>query len=91
MEFGLTNQPVSEPRPWPMPMASVGDSSTRYDFSIPTFDVGAHDFEGDLLSMMDQELSLEPESYDMVPHAYVPNVISDLDDRPLSPEYTDIG
>ncbi|XP_030525754.1 protein PHOTOPERIOD-INDEPENDENT EARLY FLOWERING 1 isoform X2 [Rhodamnia argentea] len=91
MEFGLTNQPVSEPRPQPMQMLSVGDPSVRCDFSSPIFDVEAHNFEGDLLSTMDKELSLEPESYDMVPQTYVPDVIAELDDCPLSPEYTDIG
>lgn len=91
MEFGLTNHPVSEPRPRPMQMLSFGDSSVWCDFSSPTFDVEAHDFKGDLLSTMEKELSLEPESYEMVQHTYVPDVIADLDDCPLSPEYTDIG
>lgn len=92
MEFGLTNQPVSEPRPLPMQMVSAGDASAWCDFSSATFDAGAHDFEGDLLSAMDKELPLEPESYDVVQNTYyVPDVISDLDDCSLSPEYTDIG
>ncbi|XP_030457825.2 protein PHOTOPERIOD-INDEPENDENT EARLY FLOWERING 1 isoform X6 [Syzygium oleosum] len=91
MEFGLTNRPVSEPQPLPMQMVSVGGSSARCDFSSPSFDVQVHNLEDDMLLRMDKELFLEPESYDMVQHTYVPDVISDLDDCPLSPEYTDIG
>uniref|UniRef100_A0A5B7AQU5 DNA helicase n=1 Tax=Davidia involucrata TaxID=16924 RepID=A0A5B7AQU5_DAVIN len=82
---------IADPVVQPMLKVS-GDSNLRFDLTPPIIgDVGIDDFGGSSPFDMDKDLSLELESFDVVPHHYVPGFISGLDDCSSLPEFTDIG
>ncbi|XP_041028492.1 protein PHOTOPERIOD-INDEPENDENT EARLY FLOWERING 1-like isoform X2 [Juglans microcarpa x Juglans regia] len=83
---------IAEPLLEPLPGAVPSDSSVRFDpFQPINLDVGKDNVESNLPTDMDTELSMEMENFEVVPHLYVPGLISGLEDCPFLPEYTDIG
>lgn len=84
--------PIAEPVLEPLPAAAPKDPDLIFDLTQPIIpDVGIDFVASNLTHGTDMELSMEMESYEEVPHCYVPGLISGLDDCPLLPEYTDIG
>lgn len=83
---------TAEPLLGPLPAAALKDPIIRFDLTQPIIpDVGIDNVDGILPSSLDMGLSTEMECFEVVPHHYVPDFISGLDDYPLLPEYTDIG
>jgi hypothetical protein len=92
MEHGEMPDHTAEPLLGPLPAVALKDSNIRFDLTQPLIpDVGIDNVEGILPSSIDMGLSMEMGSFEVVPHDYVPGLISGLDDYPLLPEYTDIG
>lgn len=83
---------IAEPLPEPLPGAVPNDASVRFDpFQPIILEVGKDNVESNLPTDMDTELSMEMENFEVVPHLYVPGLISGLGDCPFLAEYTDIG
>ena len=83
---------ISEPVLEPLPAAALKDRDLSFDLTQPIIpDVENDDVGRNFPPGTDMELSMETESFEVVPHYYVPGLISGLDDCPLLPEYTDIG
>lgn len=83
---------ISEPVLEPLPAAALKDRDLSFDLTQPIIpDVENDDVGRNFPPGTDMELSMETESFEAVPHYYVPGLISGLDDCPLLPEYTDIG
>lgn len=59
----------------------------RFDLTTSTMD----DMDCNLPLGLNEENSLETESFGVIPHNYVDGLISGLDDCSEFPEYTDIG
>ncbi|XP_073261735.1 protein PHOTOPERIOD-INDEPENDENT EARLY FLOWERING 1 isoform X3 [Populus alba] len=74
-------EPVMQP-------PSVRDPNLRFDLPPAVIQ---DDTDGFSISCMEKELSVETGISEAVPHNYVPDLISGLDDYSLLPEYTDIG
>ncbi|KAJ6947660.1 hypothetical protein NC651_002130 [Populus alba x Populus x berolinensis] len=74
-------EPVTQP-------LSVRDPNLRFDLPPAVIQ---DDTDGFSISCMEKELSVETGISEAVPHNYVPDLISGLDDYSLLPEYTDIG
>lgn len=92
MEHTEMPHPIAEPVLEPLPAAALKDPDLIFDLTQPIIpDVGIDVVASNLTHGTDMELSMEMESYEEVPHCYVPGLISGLDDCPLLPEYTDIG
>lgn len=74
----------------PLPTAAPLNPSPRFDLNIPiNEDIGTDDLESNSHSHFD-ESSFE-ESLGVLPHKYVPGLLTGLDDCSLSPEYNDIA
>lgn len=72
--------------PLPKPTVAFNDSNPRFDLGSPvSLDAGIS------TPSFNEELCWEPESLELFSHHYSPNLISDLDDFSLLPEYIDIG
>lgn len=83
---------IAEPVLEPLPAAAPKDPDLSFDLTQPIIpDVGIDVVGSNLTHGTDMEHSMEMESYEEVPHCYVPGLISGLDDCLLLPEYTDIG
>eukprot|EP00257_Ricinus_communis_P018634 XP_015577402.1 protein PHOTOPERIOD-INDEPENDENT EARLY FLOWERING 1 isoform X1 [Ricinus communis] len=71
---------------------SPRDPNLKFDLTPAVLQDGwTNDTYGYSISCFDNELSLEIGSLEAVPHNYVPDLISGLDDCSLLPEFTDIG
>ncbi|CAK9140298.1 unnamed protein product [Ilex paraguariensis] len=91
MEASYTHCPIADPVIQPM-LIEPSDSNVRFNKAQPFIPEGwVDDFDCGSAFDMDDKLSLEEEILDMVPHQYVPDFISGLDDCSLLPEFTDIG
>lgn len=90
IEFGHTNQPIAEMPALPSP-GSLVDPSVDFEFAPDISHFEADDAKGNFPMGENEELSLEMDSHDAVPLAYIPGLFSDLDDYSALPEYTDIG
>ncbi|XP_011046132.1 PREDICTED: protein PHOTOPERIOD-INDEPENDENT EARLY FLOWERING 1-like isoform X3 [Populus euphratica] len=79
------NEGHAEPIMQPL---SVRDPKLRFDLPPAVIQDDKDEFS---ISCMEKELSVETGISEAVPHNYVPDLISGLDDYSLLPEYTDIG
>ncbi|KAM7467771.1 hypothetical protein LguiB_015333 [Lonicera macranthoides] len=64
------------------------DSNLRFDLTQCSIEEIGID---DSLFKMQDDLALETETFDRVPHDYIPDFISGLEECSLSPDFTDIG
>ncbi|XP_059662554.1 protein PHOTOPERIOD-INDEPENDENT EARLY FLOWERING 1 isoform X2 [Cornus florida] len=72
-------------------MTVPNESNLRFDQTLPTNpDVGIYDLNSSSLFDND-ELTIETDCSVLVPHHYVPDFISGLEECSLSPEFVDIG
>nr|XP_024935444.2 protein PHOTOPERIOD-INDEPENDENT EARLY FLOWERING 1 isoform X3 [Ziziphus jujuba var. spinosa] len=95
MELGEMRNVMAERVFHPLPVAVPMDHDLRFDLNSPIGkDVQIDDLKSTSQSDIDKEFSLETEDFkglEVVPHSYVPGLISGLDDCSSLPEYTDIG
>ncbi|KAK9276401.1 hypothetical protein L1049_005934 [Liquidambar formosana] len=94
MEQSEMFHPMAEPVFRSVPVVAHNDPNLRFDPPSIIPDVGTSDFDSNSLFGTDMELSSEIETFELVPHQYVPSFISGLeglDDCSLLREYTDIG
>ena len=76
------------------PVATIAPNNLnlRYDLtSVTNNGIWADGVDSDFSPSMDKALSLEVDGFDVVPHNYIPDLISGLDDCSMMPDYTDIG
>ncbi|XP_012080821.1 protein PHOTOPERIOD-INDEPENDENT EARLY FLOWERING 1 isoform X2 [Jatropha curcas] len=87
-EFSEMHHLFAEPVLQSPMMVSPRDPNLKFDLT-PAFI--QDNWMNDTDCYLDKELSLEMGGLELVPHTYVPDLISGLDDFSLLPEYTDIG
>ncbi|KAL5741842.1 hypothetical protein ACOSP7_028574 [Xanthoceras sorbifolium] len=92
MEHGETGQLLTEPEFQPVPTVASKDPNLRFDLTPEIIhESWFNDMDSDFTSCIDKELSVEIESFEMVPHNYSSDLILGLEDCSILPEYTDIG
>ncbi|XWS57208.1 hypothetical protein CRYUN_Cryun09bG0154400 [Craigia yunnanensis] len=92
MEHGDVHNLLAEQVFQPVATIAPNDLNLRYDLTSVTNDGSwADGVDSDFSPSMDRALSLEVEGFDVVPHNYIPDLISSLDDCSILPDYTDIG
>ncbi|XP_031278129.1 protein PHOTOPERIOD-INDEPENDENT EARLY FLOWERING 1-like [Pistacia vera] len=93
IEHGDIRQFLLEPGFQPTPPVTTKDPNLRFDLTPAIIQESWSDYapDGNILSCMDKEFSLEMESLEMVSHDYYPDLLSGLEDCSILPEYTDIG
>ena len=91
-EHGNINNLFAEQVFQPVATIAPNDPNLRCDLTLVTNDSSWTDgADSDFSSSMDKALSLELEGFDVVPHNYIPGLISGLADCSMLPDYTDIG
>ena len=95
MEHGEIRHDIAD-RVFPqLPAAASMDLDQRFDLNnSPIGNDQVDDFDSTSHSYIDEEFLPEMEGFDgfeVVPHSYVPGVISGLDEFSSLPEFTDIG
>lgn len=95
MESGEMRSLIADRAFQPLPTDVSMNHDQKFDLNSPVDgDVPVHDFSSNAQLYFDKEFLPETEGFDgfeVVPHCYVPDVISGLDEFSSLPEYTDIG